>query len=74
MVANKMLLKEVKPRFHYGPGTVLVIPAVQGCDCDYKCVALDEIRSKVQCICPPGSYILSSDGKKCVCKYLYEKL
>ncbi|XP_062558487.1 tyrosine-protein kinase receptor isoform X1 [Armigeres subalbatus] len=37
-----------------GHGAVLIIPAIQGCGCDYRCVALDEYRSTVGCICPDG--------------------
>ncbi|XP_055704589.1 tyrosine-protein kinase receptor [Phlebotomus papatasi] len=37
-----------------GPGAVVIIPAIQGCGCDYRCVALDEYRSLVACICPEG--------------------
>ncbi|XP_038108523.1 ALK tyrosine kinase receptor [Culex quinquefasciatus] len=37
-----------------GHGAVLIIPAIQGCGCDYRCVALDEYRSMVGCICPDG--------------------
>uniref|UniRef100_A0A1B0CWR4 receptor protein-tyrosine kinase n=1 Tax=Lutzomyia longipalpis TaxID=7200 RepID=A0A1B0CWR4_LUTLO len=37
-----------------GPGAVIIIPAIQGCGCDYRCVALDEFRSLVACICPEG--------------------
>ncbi|XP_055534113.1 tyrosine-protein kinase receptor [Wyeomyia smithii] len=37
-----------------GHGAVLIIPAIQGCGCDYRCVALDEYRAMVGCICPDG--------------------
>uniref|UniRef100_A0AAG5DV41 Tyrosine-protein kinase receptor n=1 Tax=Anopheles atroparvus TaxID=41427 RepID=A0AAG5DV41_ANOAO len=37
-----------------GHGAVLIIPAIQGCGCDYRCVALDEYRATVGCICPDG--------------------
>ncbi|XP_017077953.1 ALK tyrosine kinase receptor [Drosophila eugracilis] len=37
-----------------GPGAIIIIPAIEGCGCDYRCVALDEFRSKVRCICPDG--------------------
>ncbi|XP_055595581.1 tyrosine-protein kinase receptor [Uranotaenia lowii] len=37
-----------------GHGAVLIIPAITGCGCDYRCVALDEYRSTVGCICPDG--------------------
>lgn len=37
-----------------GSGAVIIIPAIEGCGCDYRCVALDEFRSLVACICPEG--------------------
>lgn len=37
-----------------GSGSVIIIPAIEGCGCDYRCVALDEFRSLVACICPEG--------------------
>ncbi|KAH8372849.1 hypothetical protein KR009_006577 [Drosophila setifemur] len=37
-----------------GSGAIIIIPAIEGCGCDYRCVALDEFRSKVRCICPDG--------------------
>lgn len=37
-----------------GEGSVIIIPAIEGCGCDYRCVALDEYRAEVACICPQG--------------------
>ncbi|XP_053962484.1 tyrosine-protein kinase receptor [Anastrepha ludens] len=37
-----------------GAGSVIIIPAIEGCGCDYRCIALDEYRSSVRCICPDG--------------------
>lgn len=37
-----------------GSGQVIIIPAIEGCGCDYRCVALDEYMSKIACICPPN--------------------
>ncbi|XP_067626535.1 tyrosine-protein kinase receptor isoform X2 [Eurosta solidaginis] len=37
-----------------GAGSVVIIPAIEGCGCDYRCIALDEYRSTVRCICPDG--------------------
>lgn len=48
-----------------GPGYVLIVPAVPGCDCDYRCIALDESRSEVACICPIN-WKLDSDKKTCI--------
>lgn len=59
--------KEVKPGVHYGPGSVMIIPATIGCECEYRCVALDEDRAQGKCMCPPGWH-LAQDNKSCVCK------
>ncbi|XP_017466502.1 PREDICTED: ALK tyrosine kinase receptor [Rhagoletis zephyria] len=37
-----------------GSGSVIIIPAIEGCGCDYRCIALDEYRTSVRCICPDG--------------------
>ncbi|GLG92593.1 Tyrosine-protein kinase receptor [Gryllus bimaculatus] len=50
---------------HEGPGEVLIVPAVAGCRCDYRCVALDEYRSITQCICPER-WKLAPDNVSCV--------
>lgn len=50
-----------------GHGYVLIIPAVPGCDCDYRCLALDSKRSQVTCICPK-KWKLDGNGKSCICK------
>ncbi|XP_050297012.1 tyrosine-protein kinase receptor isoform X2 [Anthonomus grandis grandis] len=48
-----------------GPGYVIIIPAIDGCDCDYHCVALDEKRSETMCICPQ-TWKLSDNKKSCI--------
>ncbi|KAF6214835.1 hypothetical protein GE061_009578 [Apolygus lucorum] len=48
-----------------GPGEVLIIPAIQGCDCDYLCVALDPYRATTQCLCP-DNWHLSNDSVQCI--------
>ncbi|KAH8421056.1 hypothetical protein KR222_006577 [Zaprionus bogoriensis] len=53
-----------------GPGSIIIIPAIEGCDCDYRCVALDEFRSKVRCICPDG-WVLKRDNNT-ACEILEE--
>ena len=68
MVSKRALFKEVKPGVHYGPGSVIIIPAVTGCNCEHRCVAMDEFRTAVKCICPSGQH-LAQDGMTCVCKY-----
>lgn len=70
MITEYAQYKEVKPGAHYGPGTVFIIPAVSGCGCEYRCVAMDEARTAVKCICPPGWH-LSQDNHSCVRKYIY---
>lgn len=64
-IAEHAMFKEVKPGFHYGAGTVVIIQAVaKGCDCSYLCVAMDEARTIVKCVCPTGKS-LSHDGRTC---------
>lgn len=50
---------------HEGPGNVLIIPAIAGCGCYFRCVALDEFRHNVQCICPTN-WMLGADNISCV--------
>lgn len=51
--------------YHVGQGTVMIIPAIPGCGCDYHCLALDPRRSKIACICP-ANWKLDVDGKACI--------
>lgn len=62
-------LSEARSGYHAGPGTVLILPAVPGCGCDYRCLALDARRSQVACICP-RNWKLDVDGKSCICKWV----
>lgn len=48
-----------------GPGAIIIIPAIEGCGCDYRCVALDEFRSKVRCICPDGWSLKRDNNTAC---------
>lgn len=48
-----------------GPGSVVIIPAIQGCGCDYRCVSLDEYRSVVACICPEGWKLRADNYTAC---------
>ncbi|KAG8248734.1 hypothetical protein J6590_033909 [Homalodisca vitripennis] len=48
-----------------GDGKVIVIPAVVGCGCTYRCVALDAHRSTTMCICPNG-WVLHSNRTSCI--------
>lgn len=56
-------LTKASPAAHEGAGQILVIPGVLGCDCAYRCIALNVRRSLVQCICPPGWRV---NGNKCM--------
>lgn len=57
----------VEPGGNDGPGSLVVIPSVQGCGCDYQCVLLDDFRFHSACVCRENS-ILSDDGFGCVGK------
>ncbi|XP_002006595.2 ALK tyrosine kinase receptor [Drosophila mojavensis] len=48
-----------------GSGAIIIIPAIEGCGCDYRCVALDEYRSKVRCICPDGWSLKRDNNTAC---------
>lgn len=48
-----------------GSGAIIIIPAIEGCGCDYRCVALDEFRSKVRCICPDGWSLKRDNNTAC---------
>ncbi|XP_066255961.1 tyrosine-protein kinase receptor isoform X2 [Euwallacea similis] len=50
--------------YNPGHGYVVIIPAVEGCNCDYLCIALDEQRSETTCICPENW--LLADKKSCI--------
>lgn len=52
-----------------GSGGIVIIPAIQGCGCDYRCVALDEFRSMVACICPEGWRLRMENYTACDCKF-----
>lgn len=48
-----------------GTGSVIIIPAIEGCGCDYRCIALDEFRSLTQCICPDGWKLKKDNNTAC---------
>ncbi|KAL6257987.1 hypothetical protein P5V15_011582 [Pogonomyrmex californicus] len=54
-----------KPAIHAGPGEIFIIPAISGCGCDYRCVALDQYLSETRCLCPQG-WRLSNDSRSCI--------
>ncbi|KAJ3662397.1 hypothetical protein Zmor_006748 [Zophobas morio] len=58
-------LSEAHSGYNVGPGSVLIIPAIPGCDCNYRCVALDSRMSQTACICPKN-WKLDVDGKTCI--------
>lgn len=64
-------LTEVLPGYNSGAGYVLIIPSIHGCDCDYRCVALDARKSEISCICP-RNWKLDEDKKTCIREYLSE--
>ncbi|XP_022828463.1 ALK tyrosine kinase receptor [Spodoptera litura] len=49
-----------------GPGELLIIPAIHECECDYRCVALNEFRSLVRCYCPNTWTADGLDPTKCI--------
>ncbi|XP_011256082.1 ALK tyrosine kinase receptor isoform X1 [Camponotus floridanus] len=62
---NKLTDVYFKAAVHYGSGEILIIPAISGCGCDYRCVALDQYLNKTKCLCPQG-WLLSNDSKSCI--------
>ncbi|XP_063995101.1 leukocyte tyrosine kinase receptor isoform X2 [Diachasmimorpha longicaudata] len=48
-----------------GPGEVFIIPAISGCGCDFRCVAVDRHLSETRCLCPPG-WQLGNDSRSCL--------
>lgn len=66
-VAHGLVVRQVVEASSIGQGSVIIIPAVEGCGCNYLCAALDEHRQKVQCICPTG-WVLKGDSVSCYCK------
>lgn len=62
-------LSFVDPGSNSGHGSVILIPAIEGCGCDYRCVALDEYRSLVACICPEGWRLKPDNLTTCECKF-----
>lgn len=63
-------LSFVYPGSNSGHGSVILIPAIEGCGCDYRCVALDEYRSLVACICPDGLRLKPDNLTACECKFI----
>lgn len=59
------VFSEAMSGYHAGPGQIMIIPGVPGCDCDYRCVALDPRRAQVSCVCPQG-WKVAPNGKTCL--------
>lgn len=62
-------LSYIHPGANSGSGAVIIIPAIEGCGCNYRCVSLDEYKSKVECICPDGWQLRRDSLTDCDCKY-----
>lgn len=67
-------LSFVYPGSNSGHGSVILIPAIAGCGCDYLCVALDEYRSLVACICPEGWRLKPENLTSCESKWSKQKV
>lgn len=67
-----MQLSSVMDGDNSGAGSVVIIPALvtPACGCDYRCVALDEYRSKVACICPENWRLKKDNLTACERKLL----
>ncbi|XP_012145693.1 anaplastic lymphoma kinase isoform X2 [Megachile rotundata] len=63
--SRELMHVHFRPGINHGPGEVYIIPAISGCGCDFRCVALDQYLSETKCLCPPG-WLLSNDSRSCV--------
>ncbi|XP_046835258.1 ALK tyrosine kinase receptor isoform X2 [Vespa crabro] len=63
--ATALLHVYFQPAANPGPGEVYIIPAISGCKCDFRCIALDKYLSETRCLCPPG-WVLSNDSRSCI--------
>ncbi|XP_075168825.1 anaplastic lymphoma kinase [Haematobia irritans] len=67
-ISASRTLKEMSAIYegsNLGAGSIVIIPAIEGCGCDYRCLALDEYRSSVKCICPEGWRIRKDNTSAC---------
>lgn len=64
---NKIILdlSKVHAGGNPGPGFVMIIPETDGCNCDYKCVALDIEMSEIGCVCP-RNWKLAENKNTCI--------
>ncbi|XP_015429458.1 PREDICTED: ALK tyrosine kinase receptor [Dufourea novaeangliae] len=63
--SRELMHVHFRPAVNHEPGEVYIIPAISGCGCDFRCVALDQYLSETKCLCPPG-WLLSNDSRSCV--------
>ncbi|CAK9818713.1 ALK tyrosine kinase receptor [Anthophora plagiata] len=63
--SHELMHVHFRPGINHGSGEVYIIPAISGCGCDFRCVALDQYLSETKCLCPPG-WLLSNDSRSCV--------
>lgn len=68
LTRNVRELSFIYPGSNSGHGSVIIIPAIEGCGCDYRCVALDEYRSVTGCICPDGLRLKPDNLTACECE------
>lgn len=67
-ISSSRSLKEFNAIYegaNFGSGSVIIIPAIEGCGCDYRCIALDEYRTTVRCICPEGWRLKRDNNTSC---------
>lgn len=61
-------LSEIIAGSHDGPGGVIILTAIEGCGCYYRCLALNARKTQAACICPKN-WRLGDDGKSCIRKH-----
>ncbi|XP_067007644.2 leukocyte tyrosine kinase receptor isoform X2 [Anabrus simplex] len=64
------LFGDVQEGAHDGMGAVFIIPAITGCGCNYRCLAMDEFRHSTQCLCP-NDWVLGDDNVSCNNKLVF---
>ncbi|XP_034934100.1 leukocyte tyrosine kinase receptor isoform X2 [Chelonus insularis] len=64
-ISSDLLHSYFRPGYHPGPGEVFIIPAISGCGCDFRCVAVDQHLSETRCLCPLG-WQLDNDSRSCL--------
>lgn len=64
-VSAILLHSTFRTGYNQGPGEVFIIPAISGCGCDFRCVAVDRHLSETRCLCPPG-WQLGNDSRSCI--------